>query len=113
MIIDYQLNKASAAFNEIYFDSPQVEILCGSTFGSLCCIKHKKFEFDLFFTFFPNSYFGGCDRECMVRMAEWVRKRLKAPITATSYSVASLQVATNCLSQECLVGQGSLGMSCA
>ncbi|RWR77542.1 protein STRUBBELIG-RECEPTOR FAMILY 8-like protein [Cinnamomum micranthum f. kanehirae] len=36
-------------------------------------------------------------------------KRLKAPITATSYSVASLQVATNSFSQECLVGEGSLG----
>lgn len=36
-------------------------------------------------------------------------KRLKAPITATSYSVASLQVATNSFSQESLVGEGSLG----
>ena len=26
MNIDYQLNKASAAFNEIYFDSPHIEI---------------------------------------------------------------------------------------
>ena len=61
MNIEYQLNQASAAFNGIYFDSPRVEILCGSTFGSLCCIKHRKFEFDIFFMFFPNFYFGGRD----------------------------------------------------
>lgn len=36
-------------------------------------------------------------------------KRQRVPITAMSYSVASLQVATNCFSQECLVGEGSLG----
>ncbi|OVA03429.1 Protein kinase domain [Macleaya cordata] len=36
-------------------------------------------------------------------------KRLKSPITATSYTVASLQTATNSFSQECLVGEGSLG----
>ena len=41
MNLEYQLNKPSVAFNEIYFDSPQIEILCGSTFGSLCCIKHR------------------------------------------------------------------------
>ncbi|KAK1297754.1 Protein STRUBBELIG-RECEPTOR FAMILY 8 [Acorus calamus] len=36
-------------------------------------------------------------------------RRTKAPITATSYTVASLQTATNSFSQECLVGEGSLG----
>uniref|UniRef100_A0A1D1Z922 Protein STRUBBELIG-RECEPTOR FAMILY 8 n=1 Tax=Anthurium amnicola TaxID=1678845 RepID=A0A1D1Z922_9ARAE len=36
-------------------------------------------------------------------------KRQKSPITATSYTVASLQAATNSFSQECLVGEGSLG----
>ncbi|KAL4192884.1 hypothetical protein AMTRI_Chr06g196520 [Amborella trichopoda] len=36
-------------------------------------------------------------------------KRTKAPITATSYAVAELQTATNSFSQECLVGEGSLG----
>lgn len=36
-------------------------------------------------------------------------KRAKAPNNATSYTVASLQTATNSFSQECLVGEGSLG----
>lgn len=36
-------------------------------------------------------------------------KRIKSPITATSYTVASLQTATNSFSQECIVGEGSLG----
>ncbi|XP_043692588.1 protein STRUBBELIG-RECEPTOR FAMILY 8-like isoform X3 [Telopea speciosissima] len=37
-------------------------------------------------------------------------KRGKSPITtATSYTIASLQTATNSFSQECLVGEGSLG----
>jgi hypothetical protein len=36
-------------------------------------------------------------------------KRIKSPITATSYTVASLQTATNSFSQEFLVGEGSLG----
>ncbi|KAF8414136.1 hypothetical protein HHK36_002135 [Tetracentron sinense] len=36
-------------------------------------------------------------------------KRVKTPITATSYTVASLQTATNSFSQECLIGEGSLG----
>ncbi|XP_012091294.1 protein STRUBBELIG-RECEPTOR FAMILY 8 isoform X2 [Jatropha curcas] len=36
-------------------------------------------------------------------------KRMKSPITATSYTVASLQVATNSFSQEFLIGEGSLG----
>ncbi|XP_059624450.1 protein STRUBBELIG-RECEPTOR FAMILY 8 isoform X2 [Cornus florida] len=35
--------------------------------------------------------------------------RVKSPITATSYTVASLQVATNSFSQENLIGEGSLG----
>ncbi|XP_042520201.1 protein STRUBBELIG-RECEPTOR FAMILY 8-like isoform X2 [Macadamia integrifolia] len=35
--------------------------------------------------------------------------RGKAPITATSYTIASLQTATNSFSQECLIGEGSLG----
>jgi hypothetical protein len=34
---------------------------------------------------------------------------MKSPITATSYSVASLQTATNSFSQEFLIGEGSLG----
>ncbi|RRT44513.1 hypothetical protein B296_00054673 [Ensete ventricosum] len=33
----------------------------------------------------------------------------KVPITATSYTVASLQIATNSFSQDCLVGEGSFG----
>lgn len=36
-------------------------------------------------------------------------KRVKSPITATSYSVAALQTATNSFSQENLIGEGSLG----
>lgn len=36
-------------------------------------------------------------------------KRIKSPITATSYTVASLQAATNSFSQEFLIGEGSLG----
>uniref|UniRef100_A0A5B6ZUS8 Protein kinase domain-containing protein n=1 Tax=Davidia involucrata TaxID=16924 RepID=A0A5B6ZUS8_DAVIN len=36
-------------------------------------------------------------------------KRVKSPITAATYSVASLQVATNSFSQENLIGEGSLG----
>lgn len=35
--------------------------------------------------------------------------RMKSPITATSYTVASLQTATNSFSQEYLIGEGSLG----
>lgn len=36
-------------------------------------------------------------------------KRVKSPITATSYTVASLQTATNSFSQENLIAEGSLG----
>lgn len=36
-------------------------------------------------------------------------KRGKSPITAASYTIACLQTATNSFSQECLVGEGSLG----
>ncbi|KAL8136917.1 hypothetical protein V2J09_002918 [Rumex salicifolius] len=36
-------------------------------------------------------------------------KRVKSPITATSYTVASLQSATNSFSQENIIGEGSLG----
>ncbi|XP_022142528.1 protein STRUBBELIG-RECEPTOR FAMILY 8 [Momordica charantia] len=36
-------------------------------------------------------------------------KRIKSPITSTSYTVASLQSATNSFNQECIVGEGSLG----
>ncbi|XP_039142388.1 protein STRUBBELIG-RECEPTOR FAMILY 8 [Dioscorea cayenensis subsp. rotundata] len=36
-------------------------------------------------------------------------RRPKVPITATSYTVAALQIATNNFSQENLVGEGSLG----
>ncbi|KAF3958510.1 hypothetical protein CMV_016600 [Castanea mollissima] len=36
-------------------------------------------------------------------------KRVRSPITATSYTVASLQTATNSFSQEFLIGEGSLG----
>ncbi|KAL2483942.1 Protein STRUBBELIG-RECEPTOR FAMILY 8 [Forsythia ovata] len=36
-------------------------------------------------------------------------KRMKSPVTATSYTVAVLQTATNSFSQENLVGEGSLG----
>lgn len=36
-------------------------------------------------------------------------KKTKFPITATSYTVASLQTATNSFSQESLVGEGSVG----
>ncbi|XP_057961551.1 protein STRUBBELIG-RECEPTOR FAMILY 8 isoform X2 [Malania oleifera] len=35
--------------------------------------------------------------------------RVKSPITATSYTVASLQTSTNSFSQEFLIGEGSLG----
>ncbi|GMP75598.1 hypothetical protein CsSME_00032624 [Camellia sinensis var. sinensis] len=36
-------------------------------------------------------------------------KRVKSPVTATAYTVASLQTATNSFSQENLIGEGSLG----
>uniref|UniRef100_A0A803M1S3 Protein kinase domain-containing protein n=1 Tax=Chenopodium quinoa TaxID=63459 RepID=A0A803M1S3_CHEQI len=36
-------------------------------------------------------------------------RRAKSPITATSYTVASLQLATNSFSQENIIGEGSLG----
>lgn len=36
-------------------------------------------------------------------------KKAKSPITATSYTVAALQTATNSFSQENLIGEGSLG----
>ncbi|KAK0577989.1 hypothetical protein LWI29_003387 [Acer saccharum] len=36
-------------------------------------------------------------------------KKVKSPITATAYTVASLQTATNSFSQEFLIGEGSLG----
>ncbi|CAL9773895.1 unnamed protein product [Musa acuminata subsp. burmannicoides] len=36
-------------------------------------------------------------------------KPSKVPITATSYTDASLQIATNSFSQDCLVGEGSFG----
>ncbi|KAM3749240.1 hypothetical protein ACB098_05G168200 [Castanea mollissima] len=36
-------------------------------------------------------------------------KRVRSPITATSYTVASLQTATHSFSQEFLIGEGSLG----
>lgn len=36
-------------------------------------------------------------------------KRTKSPITATSYTVAALQTATNSFTQENLIGEGSLG----
>ncbi|KAJ4703975.1 Kinase [Melia azedarach] len=36
-------------------------------------------------------------------------KKVKSPITSTSYTVASLQTATNSFSQEFLIGEGSLG----
>ncbi|KAL0407237.1 UNVERIFIED_CONTAM: protein STRUBBELIG-RECEPTOR FAMILY 8 [Sesamum latifolium] len=36
-------------------------------------------------------------------------KRVKSPITATSYTVAALQTATSSFSQENLIGEGSLG----
>ncbi|XP_071922470.1 protein STRUBBELIG-RECEPTOR FAMILY 8 isoform X4 [Coffea arabica] len=36
-------------------------------------------------------------------------KRAKSPITATSYTVATLQTATNSFTQENLIGEGSLG----
>ncbi|KAL3519425.1 hypothetical protein ACH5RR_017574 [Cinchona calisaya] len=36
-------------------------------------------------------------------------KRVKSPITATSYTVAALQTATNSFTQENLIGEGSLG----
>ncbi|KAJ7946334.1 Strubbelig-receptor family protein [Quillaja saponaria] len=36
-------------------------------------------------------------------------KRMNSPITATSYTVASLQSATNSFSQEFIIGEGSLG----
>nr|XP_016506399.1 PREDICTED: protein STRUBBELIG-RECEPTOR FAMILY 8-like [Nicotiana tabacum] len=36
-------------------------------------------------------------------------RRVKSPITATSYTVAALQTSTNSFSQENLIGEGSLG----
>ncbi|XP_024983749.1 protein STRUBBELIG-RECEPTOR FAMILY 8-like [Cynara cardunculus var. scolymus] len=36
-------------------------------------------------------------------------KRVRSPITATSYTVAALQTATNSFSQENIIGEGSLG----
>lgn len=36
-------------------------------------------------------------------------KQMKSPITSTSYTIASLQSATNSFSQEFIIGEGSLG----
>lgn len=36
-------------------------------------------------------------------------KRVNPPITATSYTVAALQTATNSFGQESLIGEGSIG----
>lgn len=36
-------------------------------------------------------------------------KKAKVPVTATSYTVAALQVATNSFCQDSLLGEGSLG----
>lgn len=36
-------------------------------------------------------------------------RKTKVPITATPYTVASLQVATNSFCQDSLLGEGSLG----
>jgi hypothetical protein len=36
-------------------------------------------------------------------------KNMKIPVTATSYTVAALQVATNSFCQDSLLGEGSLG----
>ena len=36
-------------------------------------------------------------------------KRAKSPITAITYSIADLQMATNSFSQENLIGEGALG----
>lgn len=36
-------------------------------------------------------------------------RRVKSPITASAYTVAALQTATNSFSQENLIGEGSLG----
>jgi hypothetical protein len=36
-------------------------------------------------------------------------KKTKIPVTATSYTVAALQVATNSFWQDSLLGEGSLG----
>lgn len=36
-------------------------------------------------------------------------RAIKVPISATSYTVAALQSATNSFSQEYLIGEGSLG----
>lgn len=36
-------------------------------------------------------------------------RQMRSPITSTSYTVASLQSATNSFSQEFIIGEGSLG----
>jgi hypothetical protein len=36
-------------------------------------------------------------------------KQMRSPITSTSYTVATLQSATNSFSQEFIIGEGSLG----
>lgn len=36
-------------------------------------------------------------------------KRVKSPITTSSYTVATLQTATNSFSQDNIIGEGSLG----
>jgi len=36
-------------------------------------------------------------------------RHMKSPITSTSYTIASLQSATNSFSQEFIIGEGSLG----
>ena len=38
MILEYQLNKASVAFNEIYYDSPRVEIFLWVHFLEACVV---------------------------------------------------------------------------
>ena len=72
------------------FDSPAVEILCRSTFGSLCCIKHRKFEFDLFFAFFPNSYFGGRDGGCLLQRNRGLWLRCGSYVLLHLWQISSL-----------------------
>ena len=53
MNIDYQLNKASAAFNEIYFDSPHIEIFFVGPLLEACVVLNTGIWILFIFHVFP------------------------------------------------------------
>ena len=53
MNIDYQLNKASAAFNEIYFDSPHIENFFVGPLLEACVVLNTGIRIWFIFHVFP------------------------------------------------------------